>query len=216
MSHFAATDRPGRLFHEWPNGRERYRAVGGRLAVRATNEAGRWRLALEVWSDGGWRGVLESALDPPDASDLALTGPAFQDCHARVRDAEVVELLLVGQHGRRHFSGAISVATDTARFDFADRWTVPLDLATVVYRWEPLKGASIAKTPWQLRDLVTRFQGPRVDLNFSPAARRDVDGGLAIEILPPFDRAPPGTLSASWWIECPASEAARRSVIATD
>lgn len=194
------------LFHDWPDGRETYRAVGGRLAVRATNEAGRWRLALEVWADGGWQGVLESALDSPDASDLLLTGPAFQDCHARVRDAAVVELLLIGQHGRRHFSGAVRVATDAAHFDFADRWTVPLDLATIDYRWEPLKTASIAKTPWKPRELITRFHGPRVDLPFAPAARRGADGGLAIEILPPLEHVPPGTLSTSWWIECPARE----------
>lgn len=118
---------------------------GARIALRAQWVADQWTFAVLVRRSDDWQQVLQSSRASAAGSDIELAGPVFQQAIARETDPGTAELLLIGQFGRRHFSGAITVADTELHIEMADRWIVPLPLPELRWEWEIPPGKAVAR-----------------------------------------------------------------------
>lgn len=124
---------------------EECRIENGPLAVKGRWSGDQWLLTIEQRLSSGWSLVATSIEVAPSASDLEIEGPVFQQKIARTNGESCGELLLIGQFGRRHFSGVVTVSAGKIVIEIADRWIVPLPLSK--FRWTWRSTANIAIAP---------------------------------------------------------------------
>jgi hypothetical protein len=118
---------------------------GARIALRAQWVADQWTFAVLVRGSDDWQQVLQSSRASAAGSDIEIAGPVFQQAIARETSPGTAELLLIGQFGRRHFSGAITVADTEVHIEMADRWIVPLPMPELRWEWEIPPGQAVAR-----------------------------------------------------------------------
>jgi hypothetical protein len=111
------------------------RIENGSLAISARWTGDQWLISLEHDTTEGWVSFAESTEVASSADDVAIEVPVFQQKIARINSDGCGELLLIGQFGRRHFSGVVTIGTEGISIEIADRWIVPLPLSQLLWKW---------------------------------------------------------------------------------
>lgn len=108
-------------------------------SIEATWEEDRWLLSL---AHGGGTSA-DAAISKAGlamkrggrAEGMPPENPVFQQCFSRVTADGKGEILLVGQHGLRHFSAVFLLSAEGISLEVADRWTSALPIGPWRLGW---------------------------------------------------------------------------------
>ncbi|MFO0945229.1 MAG: hypothetical protein U1D30_04670 [Planctomycetota bacterium] len=124
-----------------------HRLQSGSRVIEAVWEEDRWLLAMGIGtSDPDASTVLDAGLVAEQGGSCELgplLNPVFQQAFSRVNGEGIGEILLVGQHGLRHFSAVLRLSDREVCLEVADRWTAALPIGQFQLTWKTVGIVSI-------------------------------------------------------------------------